>query len=594
MLNLNSNLNTGNNMTGPKVSVFLKQGLADQKEWIFERQFSIGRGSNADIRIEDPTVSRFHASVQFIEGKWWIRDMNSSNGTFINAEKVSRCQLDRQTKLQLGREGPTLELCLDPVDPSDSETIIVDLMDVKKFKNHPFNIKNAKKNDTQAGGSSQVIKDLYGFAKTSLQKLQNHSKKWRQNKPLMAGVVLAGLILAGYVALQQPRGSAQNPGKSKVAPEQANAEDARRAMNGKTDTAKNMDGIHANGESDAAGQYAANNTMGSEAEKPNGLQHDMIRNYTADIYFNAAEKFSDHQRWKPALSYYQKAAGINPDHPQLNTKIKKMKFEISNQAAYEQGLAHIKVKRFEQGITQLRQVVESSVYYYKAEQLIVEAEKMKVQAAEEQEQKEAQELKAAEEKRAVDTINSALQYYADGDTKLSIITLNQVISSSSQAIADLKHRAETLKKEIANAQSLYDKGNQAYISKKINTALAAWKKLIEVDQKLLNSQSGYFTKSVGQKMAVKYGAMAQKSYSDGDFPAAYKYSNLALERKKGHPQALQVKEMLKAISKQLYQAGYVIEVYNPEKAQKKWKQILKICDPDTEYYQKALMQVNAK
>lgn len=594
MLNLNSNLNVDNDMTGPKVNVFLKEGLADQKEWIFERQFSIGRGSNADIRIKDPTVSRTHASVQFIEGKWWIRDMNSSNGTFINDKKVSRCQVDRQTKLQLGREGPTLELCLDTPDPSESETIIVDLRDIKKFKYNTFNLKNAKENDIPAGGSAQVIMDLYGFAKTSLQRWHNNSTNWRQNKPLMAGVVLVGLILAGYVALHQPRGSVQNPEKINVAPEQANAEDARRPMNEKTDAAKNRDGIHANAESDAAGQYAPNSPMGSEAEKPNGPQQDMIRNYTADIYFSAAEKFSDHQRWQPALAYYQKVAGINPDHLQLDRKIEKMKFEISNQAAFEQGMAHIKEKRFEQGIAQLRQVVESSVYYYKAEQLILDAEKMKVQAAEEQKQKEAQELNAAEEQKAAETINSALQYYADGDTKSSINTLNQVISSSSQAIADLKHRAETLKKEIANAQSLYDKGNQAYKSRKIKTALSAWEKLIEVDQKLLGSQGGYFSKSVGQKMADEYGAMAQKSYSGGDFPAAYKYSNLALERKRDHPQALQVKKMLEEISKQLYQAGYVIEVYNPEKAQKKWKQILRICDSDTEYYQKALMQVNAK
>lgn len=594
MLNLNSNLNACDNLTGPKVSVFLKEGLADQKEWIFERQFSIGRGSNADIRIKDSTVSRFHASVQFIEGKWWIRDMNSSNGTFINDKKVSRCQVDRQTRLQLGREGPILELCLDTPDPSDSETIIVDLTDIKKYKSHPFNLKNAKENDIPAGGSAQVMKDLNGFAKTALQKLQNHSKKWRQNKPLLAGVVLVGLMLAGYVAMQQPRGSAQNQEKSNVAPEQANAEDARRPMNGKADAAKNMDGIHADGKSNAAGQSAADNTMVAEADKPNGPQQAVIRNYTADIYFNAAEKFSDHQRWQPALTYYQKVAGINPDHPQLHTKIEKMKFEISNQAAYEQGMAHIKEKRFEQGIAQLRQVVESSVYYYKAEQLIDESEKMKEQAVEMQKQKEAEELKAAEEQRTVDTINSALQYYADGDTKSSIITLDQVISNSSQVQADLKQRAETLRKEIDNAQSLYDKGNRAYKSKKINTALAAWKKLIEADQKLLDSQGGYFSKSVGQKMADEYSAMAQKSYSDGDFPAAYKYSKLALERKGDHPQALQVKEMLKAVSKQLYQAGYVIEVYNPEKAQKKWKQILGICDSDTEYYQKALTQLNAK
>lgn len=594
MLNLNSNLNASSDMMAPKVSIFLKQGLSDHKQWIFERQFSIGRGRNADICIKDATVSRFHASVQFMEGKWWIQDMNSSNGIYINDQKVSRCQVDQQAEVQLGRGGPTLQLSLDIPDPSDSETILVDLGDIKKYKNHPFNINNAVENGIPASGGAPGTKEFYGYAKTSLQKLQNYSKKWHQHKPLVACVVLAGLILAGSVALLQPRGSAQSPEKISVAPDQAKSEDARRSMNEKTDAQKNTHGIDATGKSDTAVQYASNNPMGRKAREPNGPQQDMIENYTADIYFSAAEKFSDHQRWQPALEYYQKVAGINPDHPQLDRKIEKIKFEISNQAAYEQGMVHIKEKRFEQGIAQLRQVVESSVYYYKAEQLIVDAEKMKVQAAEEQKQKKAEALKAAEEQKAIDTLNNALQYYEDGDTKSSIILLNQVISNSSQVKADLKHRAETLKKEIAKAQSLYDKGNQAYKSRKINTALSAWKKMIKVDQKLLGGQRGYFTKSIDQKMVDEYSAMARKFYSDGDFPAAYKYSKLALDRKKDHPQALQVKKMLKAISKQLYQAGYVIEVYNPEKAQEKWKQILKICDPDTEYYQKALVQVNAK
>ena len=95
-------------------------------------------------------------------------------------------------------------------------------------------------------------------------------------------------------------------------------------------------------------------------------------------------------------------------------------------------------------------------------------------------------------------------------------------------------------------------------------------------------------------MADEYGAKAHKAYSDGDYPAAYQYSKLALDQKGDHPKALEIKELLKAISKQLYQTGYVIEEYNPEKAQEKWKQISKICDSDTEYYQKALVKVNGK
>ncbi len=49
--------------------------------------------------------------------------------------------------------------------------------------------------------------------------------------------------------------------------------------------------------------------------------------------------------------------------------------------------------------------------------------------------------------------------------------------------------------------------------------------------------------------------------------------------------------MLKENSKQLFQDGYILEEYNPEKAMQKWKLILKICSPESEYYKKALKKI---
>ena len=49
----------------------------------------LGRGSDADIRIDDPSVSRHHALIRE-EGKrrYVIADLGSSNGTFVNGERI--------------------------------------------------------------------------------------------------------------------------------------------------------------------------------------------------------------------------------------------------------------------------------------------------------------------------------------------------------------------------------------------------------------------------------------------------------------------------------------------------------------------------
>lgn len=50
---------------------------------------SFGRGGDADHRFDDDGLSRLHASIYREDGRVWIVDENSSNGTFVNGEKVS-------------------------------------------------------------------------------------------------------------------------------------------------------------------------------------------------------------------------------------------------------------------------------------------------------------------------------------------------------------------------------------------------------------------------------------------------------------------------------------------------------------------------
>ena len=49
---------------------------------------SIGRMDDNDIVIDDPGVSRYHARLTRSEGKWILEDLGSSNGTFINGQRI--------------------------------------------------------------------------------------------------------------------------------------------------------------------------------------------------------------------------------------------------------------------------------------------------------------------------------------------------------------------------------------------------------------------------------------------------------------------------------------------------------------------------
>lgn len=49
---------------------------------------SIGRGGDADVRIEDRFASTIHCRIYSRGNSYYVEDMNSTNGTYLNGNKV--------------------------------------------------------------------------------------------------------------------------------------------------------------------------------------------------------------------------------------------------------------------------------------------------------------------------------------------------------------------------------------------------------------------------------------------------------------------------------------------------------------------------
>lgn len=62
----------------------------------------LGRHMSADIRLPDPSVSRYHAVMTVTNGVWSITDLDSRGGTFVNGHRVHRVRLNPGDTVRLG------------------------------------------------------------------------------------------------------------------------------------------------------------------------------------------------------------------------------------------------------------------------------------------------------------------------------------------------------------------------------------------------------------------------------------------------------------------------------------------------------------
>lgn len=67
-----------------------------------DRRMRIGRERNNDIVLRDARISRTHAEVSFERGFYVIRDLGSSNGTWVNGREIRTAPLTEGSELRLG------------------------------------------------------------------------------------------------------------------------------------------------------------------------------------------------------------------------------------------------------------------------------------------------------------------------------------------------------------------------------------------------------------------------------------------------------------------------------------------------------------
>ena len=89
----------------PRAVLWTRGGPKDgQTIGLVQNVTMIGRDSTCEVVVDEPGVSRINAGIRKNQDVYWIQDMESRNGTFVNGEEVEGegRRLANMDRIQLG------------------------------------------------------------------------------------------------------------------------------------------------------------------------------------------------------------------------------------------------------------------------------------------------------------------------------------------------------------------------------------------------------------------------------------------------------------------------------------------------------------
>ena len=76
--------------------------VSEKIRFLKPRPYEVGRARHNDIALNEPSISKLHARIDYQGGRFFIEDAGSMHGVYVNATKIHRVELTPGAQVQLG------------------------------------------------------------------------------------------------------------------------------------------------------------------------------------------------------------------------------------------------------------------------------------------------------------------------------------------------------------------------------------------------------------------------------------------------------------------------------------------------------------
>jgi membrane-bound lytic murein transglycosylase D len=172
----------------------LRVRTPDGREFRFSQSFHIGRDPDCEVQIQGIGVSRRHVVVSLAKSQWSVRDLQSSNGVFVDGHRVETAPVGEGLTICLGPDGPSLVMELEQPRPAPPkpQPVSKPQPDAEKTDGEELVLQRyfgPTVDEEEVGGRTLMIRRAF----ENIQKKQKRKHTW-----IVGMVALAGLCAGGY------------------------------------------------------------------------------------------------------------------------------------------------------------------------------------------------------------------------------------------------------------------------------------------------------------------------------------------------------------------------------------------------------------